>query len=108
MNTLAEAIERLEDLGRAGFHVSIGYGPCPEGPSYTVMVMHPAAMQATDFPVAVTDFISAVMTAEEMIKVKGWEDAEPRPRTISRTFLEEIAGPGGSIIRRKPLLEDPE
>jgi len=67
-----KAIEKLEALGRAGFVVSIAYGPCGgHGPEYSVDVMAPGC-RMFERPYVARDFAHCLEIAEDQITQRGW------------------------------------
>jgi len=68
--------DRLETLGRAGFIISIAFGPAffPDGGKkviYSVDVRAPDG-QGFDQPYEARSFMHAVQIAEQEIKTRGW------------------------------------
>ena len=69
---MSDAIARLEALGKAGFTVSIVYGPCGNsGPMYSVNVLTPD-FRSFDKPFGARDFAHCVEIAETEIRERGW------------------------------------
>ena len=68
--------ERLEKLGRAGFTVSIAFGPAfyPDGGrkiTYSVDVVAPDG-EGFERPYVAESFLNAVQIAEQQISERGW------------------------------------
>jgi hypothetical protein len=72
MYKTADAVVRLEALGRAGLTVSVCCGPCGSAPlRWTVLAMSRSG-QEFDRPFAAADFPHAVEIAELEAVKRGW------------------------------------
>ena len=68
----AMAVERLEQIGRAGVTVSICCGPSGSSPCRWSVLALSATGEEFDQPFAANDFAHAVAIAELEITKRGW------------------------------------